>query len=395
MSEREAFRRETREWLEANVPPALRGKVGDREAWPGGGRKAVYKYPESRQWMERAAERGWTAPSWPRQYGGGGHDKDEAQIIAQEIQRLQAPPPLAGFGTSMIGPTLLQYGTEEQRREHLPRITSGEIRWCQGYSEPNAGSDLASLQTAAVLDGDSYVVNGQKIWTSGADQADWIFMLVRTDPKARKQAGITFLLVDMTSPGIEVRPIRLISGASPFCETFFQNVVVPARNVVGEVDSGWTVAKALLGHERSSIGGLGSGAQRVPLARLAKQYVGEKDGRIADPVLRDQVVQNEMDSMSFGLTVKRHSDALAAGHQPGPESSLFKYYGTEINMRRNELMVRIAGPAALGWEGPGFDESELALTRDWLRSRGYTIEGGTSEIQLNIIAKRVLGLPEK
>jgi alkylation response protein AidB-like acyl-CoA dehydrogenase len=395
MSEPEAFRKETRAWLEANVPPVLRGKLGDREAWPGGGRKAVYKYPESKQWMDRAAERGWTAPSWPREYGGGGHDKEQAQIIAQEILRLQVPPPLSGFGTSMIGPTLLQHGTEEQRREHIPRITSGEIRWCQGYSEPNAGSDLASLQTSAVRNGDAYVVNGQKIWTSGADQADWIFMLVRTDPSARKQAGITFLLVDMTSPGIEVRPIRLISGASPFCETFFQNVIVPARNVVGEVDSGWTVAKALLGHERTSIGGgLGGGVQRVSLARLAKQYIGERDGRVADPVLRDLVVQNEMDAMSFGLTVKRHSDALAAGHQPGPESSLFKYYGTEINMRREQLMLSIRGPQALGWEGAGFEDDELLQTRTWLRSRANSIEGGTSEIQLNIIAKRVLGLPD-
>ena len=394
MTELERIRAETRAWLEENVPQALRGKLADREAWPGGGKKAVYKYPESREWMERAATRGWTAPAWPRQYGGGGHTKEEAQVIAEEIQRLRVPPALSGFGTSMIGPTLLHFGTEEQKREHIPKITSGEIRWCQGYSEPNAGSDLASLATSAVRDGDVYVVNGQKIWTSGADQADWIFMLVRTDPKARKQAGITFLLVDMSTPGVEARPIRLISGASPFCETFFKDVVVPVRNVIGEVNAGWTVAKALLGHERSSIGGLGGGAQRAALGKMAKQYVGEENGRVADPVLRDLVAQCEMDAMAYGLTVKRHQDSLAAGHQPGPESSMFKYYGTELNMRREQLMLTIRGPQSLGWEGEGFAKDELDQTRTWLRSRANSIEGGTSEIQLNIIAKRVLNLPD-
>ena len=387
------FRAETRAWLEANVPAALRGRLADREAWPTGGTKTVYKYPESKRWLELAADRGWTAPEWPVEYGGGGLSKDAAQIVRDEIRAMQVPPPLTGFGTSMIGPTLLQYGTEEQRRQHIPRITSGEIRWCQGYSEPNSGSDLASLQTSAVRDGDVYVINGQKIWTSGADQADWIFMLVRTDPDAKKQAGITFILVDMASPGVSVRPIRLISGASPFCETFFENVTVPVENVVGEVNAGWTVAKALLGHERSSIASLGGGRRRL-LADLAKQHVGEVDGRVADPVLRDRIVQNEMDAMSFGLTVKRNGDSIEAGHQPGPESSMFKYYGTELNMRREELMLSIRGPQALGWEGEGFAEDDLAQTRTWLRSRANSIEGGTSEIQLNIIAKRVLGLPD-
>jgi alkylation response protein AidB-like acyl-CoA dehydrogenase len=393
MTELEEFREEARAWLEENVPRVLRGKLSEREAWPGGGKKARYKYPESKEWMHIAAERGWTVPHWPAEYGGGGHSKEEAQIIAEEIRRLAVPPPLTGFGISMIGPTLLQYGTDEQRNEHIPKICSGEIRWCQGYSEPNSGSDLASLQTAAVRDGDVYIVNGQKIWTSGADEADWIFMLTRTDPSAKKQAGITFLLVDMESPGIEARPIRLISGASPFCETFFENVSVPVSNVIGDVNAGWTVAKALLGHERSMIGGMGGGAPRPVLPQLAKEYVGESEGRIADPVLRDRVVQNEMDAMSFGLTTKRHVDSLAAGHQPGPESSMFKYYGTELNMRREELMLSVRGPQALGWHGDGFEEDELFQTRTWLRSRGNSIEGGTSEIQLNIISKRVLGLP--
>ena len=394
MSELSEFREEARAWLADHLPKALHGKAGDQEAWTAGGRKAVYKYPETREWLEVAAEKGWTVPHWPREYGGGGHSRDEAQVIAEEIARLKAPPPLTGFGISMIGPTLLQYGTEQQRQEHIPKICRGEIRWCQGYSEPNSGSDLASLQTAAVRDGDEYVINGQKIWTSGADGADWIFMLVRTDPDVKKQAGITFILVDMETPGVEARPIRLISGASPFCETFFENVRVPASHVVGEVNGGWTVAKALLGHERSMIGGMGSRAARARLPQMAKTYVGERDGRIADPALRERVIQNELDALSYGLTVKRHRDALEAGHQPGPESSMFKYYGTELNMRREELMLSIRGPQSLGWEGEGFEADELLQTRAWLRSRANSIEGGTSEIQLNIIAKRVLGLPD-
>ncbi len=394
MSELSEFREETRAWLDANLPQALRGKVGDQEAWTAGGKKAVYKYPETREWMHIAADKGWTIPHWPKEYGGGGHTKEESQIIAQEIAALKAPPPLTGFGISMIGPTLLQYGTPEQKQQHIPKICSGEIRWCQGYSEPNSGSDLASLQTAAVRDGDEYVINGQKIWTSGADGADWIFMLVRTDPDAKKQAGITFILVDMETPGVEARPIRLISGASPFCETFFENVRAPVSNVIGEVNSGWTVAKALLGHERSMIGGMGSRADRPSIPEMAKRYVGEDGGRISDPALRERVIQNEMDAMSYGLTVKRHTDSLEAGHNPGPESSMFKYYGTELNMRREELMLSIRGPQSLGWEGDGFEDDELLQTRTWLRSRANSIEGGTSEVQLNIIAKRVLGLPD-
>lgn len=394
MTDLASFREEARDWLESNVPAALRGKAGDPEALTMGGKKAVYKYPETREWMETAAEKGWTIPHWPKEYGGGGHTKEESQVIAEEIAALEAPPPLTGFGISMIGPTLLQYGTEAQKSEHIPKICRGEIRWCQGYSEPNSGSDLASLQTAAVRDGDDYIINGQKIWTSGADLADWIFMLVRTDPDVKKQAGITFLLADMSSPGVEARPIRLISGASPFCETFFENVRVPASNVISDVNSGWTVAKALLGHERSMIGGMGSGAAKAHLPSLAKKHVGEHDGRIADPAIRDRVIQTEMDALSFGLTVKRNADSIEAGHNPGPESSIFKYYGTELNMRREELMLSIRGPQSLGWEGEGFEADELKQTRAWLRSRANSIEGGTSEIQLNIIAKRVLGLPD-
>jgi len=401
MADLDTFRREARAWLEANAPRSIVDASFTEIDGNWGGRKATYPNPDMKVWLDVMAEKGWTAPTWPAEYGGGGLSREEAKVLSQEMAALRLPPPLIGFGLTMIGPTLLRFGTEEQKKEHIPRICRGEIRWCQGYSEPGAGSDLASLQTRAVREGDEFVVNGTKVWTSYADQSDWIFCLVRTNPEAKKQEGITFLLIDMDTPGVSVSPILLISGKSPFCETYFKDVRVPVRNVVSEIDAGWTVAKALLGHERTMIAdtfgsGVRGGARRrrSALVEHAARYLGEHDGRIADAVLRDEVAGCEMDTRAFGLTVQRSKDAAKAGHQPGAESSMFKIYGTELNQRRNALMVRIAGPQALGWEGPGFEADELALTRDWLRSRGNTIEGGTSEVQLNIIAKRVLGLPD-
>jgi acyl-CoA dehydrogenase len=395
MADLESFRQQTRKWLEDNAPPIARQPLKSEEDACWGGRKTQYS-PEVRQWLAVAAERGWTAPIWPKEYGGGGLSKAEAKILAEEMAKLRLRPPLIGFGLSMIGPLLLQYGTEDQKREHIPRIVRGEIRWCQGYSEPGSGSDLASLQTKAVRDGDHFILNGQKVWTSFADMADWMFILVRTDTDAPKHAGITFLLMDMTSPGVSVRPIKLISGNSPFCETFLSDVRVPVTNVVGEINSGWSLAKALLGHERTMIADAfkeRDDSQR--LLSLGRRYLGEDShGRIADAVARDRITQVEMDQACLDLTIARIRDNAKAGHAPGAESSILKYYGTELNQRRRELMVQIAGPQSLGWEGPGFDAKELKLTRDWLRSRGNTIEGGTSEIQLNVIAKRVLGLPD-
>ena len=401
----EKFRSEAGAWLDANAPDAIRGLAVTAESganW--GGRKAVYDPPETKVWLDRMAEKGWTAPTWPTEYGGGGLSKAEAKVLSQELAARQLPPPLVGFGLEMIGPTILHFGPEALRREHLPKIVRGEIRWCQGYSEPDAGSDLAALQTRAVRDGDAFIVNGTKVWTSYGDESDWIFALVRTNPEAKKQEGITFLLIDMDSPGVSVRPIPLISGKSPFCETRFDDVRVPVKNVVHEIDAGWTVAKALLGFERNMIadtfGGGGARAkkegQRVEsrLVQQARQYGFGDAGRLGDPVLRDEIARTEMDERAFHLTVQRSRDAAKAGHQPGPESSLVKMYATELNKRRHEQLVRIAGAQGLGWEGPGYDEDEIQLTRAWLRSRGNSIEGGTSEIQLNIIAKRVLGLPD-
>jgi alkylation response protein AidB-like acyl-CoA dehydrogenase len=404
MADLDAFKAEVGAWLDANAPDSIRGlQITSESGGTWGGKRAVFDPPEMKDWLAMCADKGWTAPTWPTEFGGGGLSSAEAKLLAGAMRERRLPPPLTGFGLSMIGPTLLRYGTEEQKRFHVPKIVRGEIRWCQGYSEPDAGSDLASLQTRAIRDGDDFVINGQKVWTSYGDLSDWIFALVRTNPDVKKQAGITFILIDMETPGVSVRPIKLISGKSPFCETYFDDVRVPVANVLGEIDGGWTVAKALLGHERSMIAdvfgaGGGSGKQRKPgslLANLAREYTGgADDAPLSDAVLRDEIARCELDEKAFALTVQRSRDAAKAGHQPGAESSIFKVYGTELNKRRTQLMVEIAGPEGLGWEGPGYDEEELLRTRNWLRSRGNSIEGGTSEIQLNIIAKQVLGLPD-
>ena len=393
MSDLAAFREETRRWLEASAPASMKAPTQGTEELCWGGKKTAYPADVLR-WRDAMAERGWTAPSWPTEYGGAGLSAPFAKVLAEELAAQSLRPPLIGFGLWMIGPLLLQEGTDALRREHLPPIAAGEVRWCQGYSEPSAGSDLASLQTKAVADGDDLVINGQKIWTSYGDKADWMFLLVRTDAAARKQDGITFVLLDMTTPGVSVRPIRLISGASPFCETFFTDVRVPMRNIVGERNRGWGIARALLGHERSMIADVYK--ERDDAARLlraAREALGEDDGRIADAAMRDRIAQLEIDQACFDGTIARGKAMAKAGAKPGHETSILKYYGTELNERRRELHVAVAGPSALGWQGPGFREGDLKLTRDWLRSRGNTIEGGTSEIQLNIIAKRVLGLP--
>ena len=398
MADLEEFRASVRSWLEANSPKSLRGKMGDLTLAYSGGRKAPPPHPDSKAWLNMMAEKGWTIPFWPKEYGGGGLDKQETKVLQEEMARLELPPPLSGMGITMIGPTLLQYGTEEQKKKYIPEIVRGEIRWCQGYSEPNAGSDLANVQTKAVVDGDDYIVNGQKIWTSGGDESDWIFMIVRTNPDVKKQAGITFLLADLETKGIEVRPIKLISGASIFCEVFFEDVRVPRKNALSKVDGGWEVARALLGHERTMIAGMGSRPAAPmaenPVEAAARKYIGMRGGKIADEAIRNRMAQIQIDESSFALTVQRNGDNMKAGHRPGPESSIFKIYGTELNQRRQELLLSIFGPECLGWEGEGFKNSELELCRTWLRSRGNTLEGGSSEIQLNIIAKQVLGLPD-
>ncbi len=400
MSDLESFRQETRRWLEENCPESMRQPLAGADDIEWGGRAAQGRSDDKKLWLDRMGEKGWTCPTWSAEYGGGGLSRDQDNVLQEELRRIHALPALFSFGIVMLGPVLLEFANEEQKRRFLPDIVKGNISWCQGYSEPGAGSDLASLQTKAEDQGDHYRVNGQKIWTSYADRSDWIFCLVRTDPKAPKHDGVSFLLFDMASPGISVSPIQLISGSSPFCQTFFQDVDVPKDQLVGKRNGGWTIAKRLLQHERSMISGMGAsiagggGGKRKGPADLAKEYCGSIDGRIADPVARDQVSRLRMDQLAFNASLRRSAEEAKAGKGPGAASSMFKLYGTELNKRRYETLVDIRGSQALGWEGEGFAETELAETREWLRSKGNSIEGGTSEVQLNIIAKRVLGLPD-
>jgi acyl-CoA dehydrogenase len=386
------FRTETRAWLEANCPPSMRTPTKSEDDITWGGRKAVYDNPEQKLWLDRMAERGWTVPDWPKAYGGGGLTPAQTKILNEEMAELGCRKPLYSFGISMLGPALLVFGTEEQKLEHLPKIARGEIRWCQGYSEPNAGSDLASLATSAVDAGDHFIVNGQKVWTSYADKADWIFCLVRTDTST-KQGGISFVLFDMESPGVSTRPILLISGYSPFCETFFDDVKVPKANLVGELNKGWTVAKYLLGHEREMISGMGLTAPTGPtITDYAVRAVGvEADGRLDSPVLRARLALFEVRAAAFRAMSERFIDELKAGKAHPAQPSMMKYYGTELNKQRHELLMDIGGTEALEWESERTTGGKTP--RAWLRTKANSIEGGTSEIQLNIIAKHILQLP--
>ena len=385
----EEFRAEAREWLEANCPEEMRQPVeGDRDVcW--GGRNFVFQSDAQKQWLHRMADKGWTVPTWPKEYGGAGLSRAQEKVLLDEMRRINARPPLTSFGIWMLGPALLKFGNDEQKAEHLPKIARGEIRWCQGYSEPGAGSDLASLATKAEDAGDHWIVNGQKVWTSYADKADMIFCLVRTDNTKTKHYGISFVLFDMEADGVEARPIKLISGRSPFCETFFNDVKVPKKNLVGEENKGWTIAKYLLTHERE---GIGAGNPMRPLHEVAAMSLGLDDqDRLADPMLRSRIAETEIDDWAFGLTMARKLAEAKAGQSLGADSSMLKYYGTELNKRKFELMMDAAGHDGLEWESERSKDGKLA--RSWLRTKANSIEGGTSEIQLNIISKHVLELP--
>jgi acyl-CoA dehydrogenase len=402
LQSQQKFRIETRTWLEQNCPESMRTSMVQEEVvW--GGRNAEFANSDSEIWLQRMAEKGWTCPTWPAQYGGGGLDKDQTIVLGEELARINARPALTSFGISMLGPVLLEYGNHQQKQEHIPKIVRGEIRWCQGYSEPSSGSDLASLSTKAELQGDNYLINGSKVWTSYADKADWIFCLVRTDFDVPKHSGISFILFDMASEGISTKPIQLISGSSPFCETFFDDVKAPASNLVGRLNEGWTIAKRLLQHERTMISGFGLSAGQSDnggttstissLEGTAMHYRGDSK-KLSDPVLRDQIARFKIDADAFAHTSRRSVEESKQGHGPNATSSMLKNYGCELNKRRYELMLQAIGSQGLGWEGEGFNDEELQLTREWLRSKANSIEGGTSEVQLNIIAKRVLGLPD-
>src|ERR1700742_87273 len=387
----EDFRGQTRAWLEANCPAEMRQPMRDESDACWGGRNPVFKNPAQKQWMDVMAARGWTVPDWPTEYGGGGLSPAETKILKQEMARINARNPLMSFGISMLGPALLKYGNEAQKKLYLNQIARGEIRWCQGYSEPGAGSDLASLQTRCEDKGDHWLINGQKIWTSYANMADWCFCLVRTDT-TKKHDGISFVLIDMTTPGVETRPIKLISGESPFCETFFTDVKIPKGNLVGRLNAGWEIAKRLLQYERQNIsggfgGGGGAGGAAGGLGQLAKDYVGvDDDGALADPDLRGRITRNKMDFQAFGLTVARINAESRASNGPSAATSIIKYAAATFAQERSELMVEAMGAQGLGWEGEAFSEPELVAVHGWLRAKANSIEGGTSEVNLNIIS---------
>ena len=388
----DSFRQEARAWLAANFPPSLKGKDNALSAIDG----PTDLSPDEAAWKQAMGDKGWGVPTWPKEYGGGGLSRAEARVLQEEMARIGAWNPIGGMGVMMFGPTLLEYGSEEQKKEHIPGIVKAEVRWCQGYSEPGAGSDLASLQMFAEDKGDHYLVNGQKTWTSGGQWADKCFALVRTD-KSQKHAGISFLLIDMTSPGVEVKPIRLISGSSPFCETFFTDVKVPKENLVGREGQGWEIGTRLLQHERNSLSGGGGSAGRMlageAVSAMAKKYRGVDDqGRIADADLRTRIVKHEMDQRAFMLTLRRAQAEAKSNQGPSAATSIFKNVGARITQDRAELAIEIMGMAGLGWEGEGFSEAELSQTRTWLWGKAVSIYGGSSEIQNNVIAKRILGM---
>ena len=380
MTDLDTFRTDTRAWLEAHCPTEMRQPILSEADMCWGGRNWTFASDAQKQWLEVMAARGWTVPDWPRDYGGGGLSADETRVLKEEMARIGARLPLYSFGISMLGPALLKFGTEEQKRHYLTQIARGEIRWCQGYSEPGAGSDLAGLQTKAEDKGDHWLVNGQKVWTSYADKADWIFCLVRTSTES-KQGGISFVLFDMETPGVSTKPILLISGNSPFCETFFDDVKVPKEQLVGEINKGWDVAKYLLGHEREMISGMGLGGGGSLGAAM----------KPADPMLRAEIAAFDVDALAFQAMSERFAAMWKAGEADPASPSMMKYAGTELNKLRNELVMAAGGSDALEWD------SERSKTgkapRDWLRSKGNSIEGGTSEVQLNIVAKHILRLP--
>ena len=392
------FRSETRDWLEDNCPLSMRSRMVSGEE-VNGGQKRPSANPDAQVWLTRMAQRGWTVPTWPVEYGGAGLEKEEFLVLLEELQRLGARPPLQGMGVTMIGPTLLEYGSDEQKSRHLPAIASGQFAWCQGYSEPGAGSDLANLATYAEDRGDHFLVNGAKIWTSGANYADWMFCLVRTNKDVPKHEGISFILLSMDSPGVTTSPIELLNGKSPFCQTFFDNVEVPKADLVGELNKGWTIGKRLLQHERSGLAALASADTAGPMQRikptvslpeLAKVYAGDA---ALDPGIRGEVTDIEMLRDAFLLTQQRAVEEAQAS-TPGATTSIFKYVEANYVKSQLEVQMMIRGTQGVGWEGDAFSAEELAMCRLWLEAKSISIAGGSNEVQLNIIAKRVLGLPD-
>ena len=392
----EVFREEVSAWVTENFPRRLVGSVMGLEGQASDEVKADFEL-----WRQRLAGQGWGAPTWPKHYGGAELSDAEAKVISQEMGKQGAfnPIPLmAGMGVTMVGPTVLEYGTEEQKEKHLPGIASGEVRWCLGLSEPNAGSDLASLSTRAEDDGDSFVINGQKIWTSGADISQWCGALVRTDTSAKKRDGISFVLLPMDQDGVTTKPIQLISGISPFCETFFDNARTDKKELLGPLNEGWSVVKRLLQHERQSqtqARSPSASSSKPSLQEVAKKYVGIDDsGKLDDPDLRVRLIEHLMDSQAHNLTVGRITAEAKGKVEVSAAASILKNSATRVAQGNSELTLELMGNQGVGWEGDNFNADELSNVRDWLWGKAISIYGGSYEVQNNIISKNILGLPE-
>jgi alkylation response protein AidB-like acyl-CoA dehydrogenase len=381
-----AFRDEVRSWLQTNLPHDLREKVANYQE---------LSRDDLLGWHRILARKGWIAPEWPVEWGGNDWTVVQRYIFEEECA-FAGCPPLIPFGLKMCGPVLHRFGTPEQKQRFLPGIYNGDVFWCQGYSEPGSGSDLASLKTTAVRQGDYYIVNGQKIWTTWGHHADWIFCLVRTDQGAKKQEGISFLLFDMKTPGITIRPLILMDGAHEVNEVFFDDVKVPAENLVHRENDGWTVAKYLLGHERMGTGGIGGSKRELAkLKALATKEMRNGKPLLEDPRFRDKVSRVEVELMALEITNLRFLDQLRGGRAPGAEVSLLKIKGTEIQQTLTELLVEVMGPLTQPFraiEAMDFDTSTAALLPRYFNYRKTTIYAGSNEIQRNIIAKATLGL---
>ena len=391
----EDFRTETRIWLEQNCPDGAKG-AGQTPL----GSKSIELEPDVRTWLDRMAKKGWTVPTWPVEYGGAALNNDEYKILIEELKRVGARTPLTGRGVNYIGPTILEFGTNEQKARWLPICARGDGAWAMGYSEPGAGSDLASLATKAVKEGDNYIINGRKTWTSDAVDCDYIFVLVRTSPDKPKHEGISLVLVDMHQQGVTVNPIALISGASPFCETLFEDAIVPVTDLIGGVDRGWTVGKRLLQFERSTHAGInisgsqGGRTEESQPPELVAYYSGKVDGRIADVSIRTWLTQHEMNTHAQQIT-QRRAIAELQSRAPGFTSSAVKLTNALNIQDGDELLMTAMGNSAYHWDtDSGASEGEVAAVKKWLYQKSLTIAGGTKEVQLNIIAKRVLGLPD-
>lgn len=387
------FREETRNWLEENCPPGVRN--------PGfipWGSSKIELDPDTQLWLERMADKGWTVPTWPKEYGGAGITKEGYLVIQEEMRRMNARPPLTGRGINYIGPTILEFGTYQQKAKWLPRFARGEGGWCMGYSEPAAGSDLANLQMKCVDEGDVYRLNGMKIWTSDGIYGDWIFCLVRTDQDVPKHEGISLVLVKLDQPGVTVSPIALLNGSSPFCETFFEDAIADKDDLIGGINKGWGVGKRLLQYERSVHGGVNTSGTQVmqpssSLVDIARRYMSQSNGKLKDSAFRQRLLQLEMNEKAYKLT-QRRVIAETQASAPALATSILKVKGAEFTKERAEIVQHAMGNQGFGWEGETFSKEEIEANRHWLQSRAVSIYGGTSEIQLNIIAKRVLGLPD-